>query len=119
MTKREKKQIKLNINNDFDLPESKPKKLLDQYLEIEAKTKGEKPAERKEKNNKKNSTTPPPAKNYIRLNSDGIVISKVGFELPEEDDKNIEVIAAKLSKKKKDLLAEIVQEWLERNRKKY
>lgn len=57
-----------------------------------------------------------PKKKVVRLNLDRIPVVKVGFELPEDDDQEIELIAVKERKTKKDLLAEIVQDWLKRNK---
>lgn len=61
-------------------------------------------------------------KNEISLPSKAIIIPKkpivkIGFELPEDLDRQIEFIALDENKKKKDLLAEIIGGWVSKRNK--
>ncbi len=66
----------------------------------------------------KATTSLPSKKPVIRFNLERTAVVKVGFDLPEEDDYDIEIIAVKEKKQKKVLLAEIVKDWLKKNKHK-
>lgn len=104
MAKFEKKEIKLNAN-DFDLP---PVKMGESKIKITTP----------QLDNFPKTSSVPKKENYLRLDLDGVQIVKVGFEYPKSDDKDIELIAVLQGKHKKVLLAEIVREWLEKNKNK-
>jgi len=100
MPKHEQKQLNLKVQNDFDLPDITPPIKTEEIQEhLEQKISKSKSKDK-----------------FIRVNPERIVIVKVGFELPEEDDLEIELIAVTQRKAKKDLLAEIVKDWLRRNK---
>lgn len=103
MLKHEKKKIVLN--NDFDLPAipSLPEPEIKEHApEITQEIK--KPL--------------PSKKSVIRFNHERTAVVKIGFDLPEDVDYDIEIIATKERKTKKDLLTEIVTDWLKKNKHK-
>ena len=94
--KSEEIQFNNPFNNDFEIPTSKQQ---ENKSVKEIKLKSEKPIFLKP----------------VIIQKKPIV--KIGFELLEELDREIEFIALDENKKKKDLLAEIIEEWI-KNRKK-
>jgi hypothetical protein len=108
MANHKRKDINMTGSNDFDLPEI-PAQIIkkeETAPEIIQPIIEQKPIKPKIKDT------------FVRLNLERIPVVKVSFEYPEEDDLKIELIAVKDRKTKKDLLAEIVQEWLRRNKSK-
>ena|SRR5258708_4419122 len=109
MPKHQRKDINMTGANDFDLPgiptplekKEEPSFISTNLAPIESKL--------------------PKLKlkhEVVRLNLNRIPVVKVGFEMPENEDMEIELIAIKERKTKKDLLAEIVHDWLHRNKNK-
>jgi len=98
MTKHEKKKI--IFNNDFDLP-AIPTLTEPTITEIT-------PPQIK--------PSLPSKKPVIRFNIERTPVVKIGFDLPEDADYDIEIIATKERKSKKDLLTEIVVDWLKKNK---
>lgn len=113
MPKHQRKDINMTGVNDFDLPTiaTSIAASLEGKEEIPFISTNMEPIEAKSPKLKSK-------REIVRLNSNRIPIVKVGFEMPENEDMEIELIAIKERKTKKDLLAEIVHDWLTRNKNK-
>lgn len=90
------------FSNDFELPTSKTE-IINVKPVSEIKI-----LEEKIDNN-------PVSKNHKELEK--IQFVKIGFDIPKDIDKRIEFIALEENKKKKDLLNEIIKDWIRKRDK--
>lgn len=109
MPKHQRKNINMTGANDFDLPTiPTPLEKKEETSFIPINLTSIEPKSPKSKSKPE----------VVRLNLNRVPVVKIGFEMPENEDIEIELIAIKERKTKKDLLAEIVHDWLHRNKNK-